>query len=676
MSAIPRRGALRPEVAVFLGALIGVSTVVAIFTLVAPPGVSPGGSTSVAMPQNLSAFQSDSQLQQYITANAKSAQQYSRWGIGFGGGLMFKGGGPPVFGGVMNGGPAILAAVSSDSSAPSFTQTNVQVQGVDEPDRVKTDGTHLFVSTQNSVSIINAYPPSSAAVLSTLKFPNANVIGLELTKDRLMVIDQKSGSGIAYQKGGGGIMYQRTSGTSAVELLLYDVSNLNSPKLMQNESVPGAYVAARLADGYVYAVIQQPSYVFSGQGNATAVMPMASNNGTAAQLPASSVYYTNNTAQISYYTIIPSVSMATGKENTVTVLTGPSATVYVSTSNVYVVYTNYQDLFSTHGIVGDVYTGGVVSVSDVQQAQNSTVLRAAYSSGSVVVKAAGIVPGSVLNQFSLDEYNGYFRVATGRFAVVGGSATRSDDVYVLDLGMNQVSALRNIAPGENIYAVRFVGSTGYVVTFQQIDPLFVISFKDVAKPVILSELKVSGYSDYLHPLPGGYLIGVGKDAVPSSTIQNVAFYLGLKLSLFRVFDNGTSVQVSKLLIGDRGTDSPVLTDHLAFTFDSTRNITVIPLTLYKVTGNQTTCSGCPPPYGDPVWQGVYVMQVTSSGFNILGKVSQYSGSQNFGDSANNSLQIDRSVIIGDYLYTISQGEVMVSTLSTFSTLATVPLPPQ
>jgi inhibitor of cysteine peptidase len=671
MGAIPRRGTLRPEAAIFLGALIGVSTVVAIFTLVAPPGVSPGGSTSIAMPQNLSAFQSDSQLQQYITSNAKSAQQYGRWGIGFGGGLMFKTLLP--VGGVANGAP-VLAAVSSDSSAPSFTQTNVQVQGVDEPDRVKTDGTHLFVSTQNSVSIINAYPPTSAAVLSTLKFPNVNVIGLEMTKDRLMVIDQKSGSGIAYQKGGGGIMYQQTSGTSAVELLLYDVSNLNSPKLMQNESIPGAYVAARLADGFVYAVIQQPSYVFSGQGNATAVMPIASNNGTSAQLPASSVYYTNNTAQISYYTIIPSVSMATGKENTVTVLTGPSATVYVSTSNVYVVYTNYPDLFSTHGIAGDVYTGGVVSVSDVQQAQNSTVMRAAYSSGSVVVKAAGVVPGSVLNQFSLDEYNGYFRVATGRFAVVGGSATRSDDVYVLDLGMNQVSALRNIAPGENIYAVRFVGSMGYVVTFQQIDPLFVISFNDLAKPVILSELKVSGYSDYLHPLPGGYLIGVGKDAVPSSTIQNVAFYLGLKLSLFRVFGNGTSVQVSKLLIGDRGTDSPVLTDHLAFTFDSTRNITVIPLTLYKVTGNQTTCSGCPPPYGDPVWQGVYVIQVTSSGFNILGMVSQYPGSQNFGDSANNNLQIDRSVIIGDYLYTISQGEVMVSTLSSFSTVATVPLP--
>jgi len=642
------------ETALFVSIIVGMSALVAVLAL-ASPMVSPVGTPSVAAPQGLSAFKSDAQLQQFINANAKSAQQYNRWGVGFGGGIMFVGG-PPVFGVTTSMTAMVTAAASVNTvDSPSFTGTNVQVQGVDEPDRVKTDGTHLFVSTSDSVAIINAYPPNSTAVLSKISLPNVSIIGLEAVQGRLMVIDQRNG------------------GTPAIGLVLYDVSDLTSPKLMQNVTIPGSYVAARLAGDYVYAVIQQPSYVFNNQGNATAAMPVASRNGVQSQLPATSVYYTNNTAQISYYTVVPSVSMSTGKENATSFLTGPSATVYVSTSNIYVVYTNYPDLFSTHGIVGDVYSGGTVSLQDVQQAQNSTVLRVAYSNGTVAAEAAGVVPGSVLNQFSLDEYDGYFRVATGRFAVVGGSPTRSDDVYVLDMGMHQVSALRNIAPGENIYAVRFVGSVGYVVTFEQIDPLFVISFKDISNPTILSALKVSGYSDYLHPLPGGYLIGVGKDAVPSS-MDNVAFYTGLKLSLFRVFDNGTSTQVSKLLIGDRGTDSPVLTDHLAFTFDSTRNVTVIPLTLYVVSGNQSTCSGCPPPYGDPVWQVVYVVKVTAAGFTVLGKVSQYPAGQNFGDSPNESLQVDRSVIIGDYLYTISQGEVMVSAMSTFAMVATVPLP--
>ena len=209
-----------------------------------------------------------------------------------------------------------------------------------------------------------------------------------------------------------------------------------------------------------------------------------------------------------------------------------------------------------------------------------------------------------------------------------------------------------------------------VVTFEQIDPLFAISFKDIANPVVLSALKVTGYSNYLHPLPGGYLIGVGKEAVPSST-GNFAWYLGMKLSLFRVFENGTSTQVSKYLIGDRGTESPVLNDHLAFTFDSSRNITVIPVMLAKVSGNQTYGPSSPPPYGDIVWQGVYVFKVTGAGFTLLGRVSQYPPGKSYGDSPVNNLQIDRSVIIGDYLYTVSQGEVMVSSLSSFSTVATV-----
>jgi uncharacterized secreted protein with C-terminal beta-propeller domain len=206
-----------------------------------------------------------------------------------------------------------------------------------------------------------------------------------------------------------------------------------------------------------------------------------------------------------------------------------------------------------------------------------------------------------------------------------------------------------------------------------VDPLFVISFQNITNPVILSALKVTGYSDYLYPLPGGYLIGVGKDAVQSST-GNFSYYLGLKLSLFRVFANGTSTQVAKVLIGDRGTDSPVLTDHLAFTYDSSENITVIPVLLAKVSGNQSYGTDGWPPFGDPVWQGAYVFRVTPQGFTLLGTVSQYPAGQNYGDSANSSLQIDRSVIIGNDLYTVSQGEVMMSDLSSFATLGTIQLP--
>jgi uncharacterized secreted protein with C-terminal beta-propeller domain len=661
MRAADGKGAWRSEAAVFVVAIIGVAALVAVFAMfpLGTVSVSTGESTGRTAIQGLSSFQSYSQLQAYVSANAKSAQQYNRWGFGFGG---FGPIGLPVAGAVtmtLTSAATVTESsttVASLGNSPSYTGTNVQVQGVDELDRVKTDGTHLFVSTHDSVALINAYPPNSTARLSTLSFPNNQVLGLESAQDRLMVVVQTG------------------SWAGAIEFLLYNTTSLASPVLMQNVTMTGDYVGARMADGYLYAIIQQPSYIFDGQGNATAAMPVVSQEGVQTELSPTSVYYTNNTAQISFYTMIPSISMSTGKESVVSVLTGPSATIYVSTSNIYVAYTNYLDLYDVDGIPGNAWSGGVITPQLVEQSQNSTVLRASYTNGTVTAAKAGIVPGTVLNQFSMDEYNGYFRIATSRFTTIDGVATTSDDVYVFDQNMSQVSSLQNIAPGENIYAVRFAGDVGYVVTYQQIDPLFVISFKDITKPVILSALKVSGYSDYLHPLAGGYLLGVGKESVPASS-GNFSYYLGLKVSLFKVEANGTSAQVAKLDIGDRGTDSPVLSDHLAFTYDPTKNITVIPLTLYVVSGNSTYEGGIPA-YGNPVWQGVYVIKWSPAGLAVLGRVSQYPAGQNFGDYPNDSLTVDRTVIIGDYLYTISQGEVMVSSMSgSFPTVAMVNLPP-
>jgi inhibitor of cysteine peptidase len=664
MQAASKVGGGNRATTVFFLTILVVSAVFAVYAVMPAHKAQPVGSPAGATAQGLSSFQTYPQLQAFVAANAKSAQQYDRYG---GAGFI---GGPLMLGGINGGLDAGIAvpgaaieyeAAAGSSSSPSFTGTNVQVQGVDEPDMVKTDGTHLFVATNGtgssspsgSVTIMDAYPPNSTAVLSTISLPGAQVLGIEVAQDRLMVIDQ------------------RYTNMTYIGLLLYNTSVLSSPKLMENETVAGNYVAARLAQGYVYAVVQQPSYHFDDQGNATGLLPYVSANGDTTALSPSSVYYAPNNSQIGDYTMIISVGMSSGAEDTLSVLTGPSSTVFVSTSNIYVVYSNYREYADADNIPGDVFSGGIIT--SVGQEQNSTIFRASYSNGTVAVQAAGSVPGSVLNQFSMNEYDGYFQVATSRIATINGNATESDDVYVFNQNMSQVSALQNIAPGENLYAVRFVGDMGYVVTFEQIDPLFAISFADVTHPVILSALKVNGYSDYLQPLFSNYLLGVGKDTVASST-GDFAYYLGLKLSLFHVAANGSSSDVQDYMIGDRGTDSPVLTNHLALTYDPANNVTVIPVLLAQVSGNQQGSSQNPPPEGNPVWQGAYVFRVNATGFTLLGMVSQYPAGANYGDSPDNDMQIERSVIIGDYLYTISQSEVMVSSLSSFSTVATVALP--
>lgn len=127
-------------------------------------------------------------------------------------------------------------------------------------------------------------------------------------------------------------------------------------------------------------------------------------------------------------TMIVSMDLLTGKKSTVSALTGPSSTIYVSTSNIYIVYTNYPDIFAVDRVPDNVFTGGIISPANVQQGENSTMLRASYADGVASVAATRAVPGTVLNQFSLDEYDGYFRMATSRFVTIGGISTRSDDV--------------------------------------------------------------------------------------------------------------------------------------------------------------------------------------------------------------------------------------------------------
>jgi len=218
------------ERAVFVAIVIGVSAFIAVASLRAHTA-SISSPTPAVVAQGLENFQNASQLEAFVNANAKSAQQYGRSGIWLGGlPIMFGVAGVPAALGAMTMATAVQSATTQLS--PSFTGTNVQVQGVDEPDRVKTDGKHLFVSNNDAVAIINAYPPNSTSTLSTLRFPNTSVLGLEVYQSRLLVIDQ---SGAA---------------TTSISLLLYDVSDLSAPRLVANATIPGSYVAARMAGGY------------------------------------------------------------------------------------------------------------------------------------------------------------------------------------------------------------------------------------------------------------------------------------------------------------------------------------------------------------------------------------------------------------------------------------------
>jgi uncharacterized secreted protein with C-terminal beta-propeller domain len=296
--------------------------------------------------------------------------------------------------------------------------------------------------------------------------------------------------------------------------------------------------------------------------------------------------------------------------------------------------------------------------------ETTNIFRFSLADGGVAFASQGTVPGHILNQFSMDEYGETFRIATsvGHLARMANENTSSNNLYVLNRALETVGSIEDIAPGESIYSVRFMGDRTYMVTFKKVDPLFVIDTSDPRNPKILGKLKIPGYSDYLHPYDATHLIGFGKDAVDAAE-GDFAWYQGMKIALFDVSDVSNPKELYSTVIGDRGTSSPLLSNHKALLFDKTRNLLAFPVTVYELTDAQKSASSrTGNEYGSPVFQGAYVYDLTiAGGFKKLGTITHYADDSTFMKSGSywygGVSDISRILRIQDSLLTVSQDQV-------------------
>jgi uncharacterized secreted protein with C-terminal beta-propeller domain len=243
-------------------------------------------------------------------------------------------------------------------------------------------------------------------------------------------------------------------------------------------------------------------------------------------------------------------------------------------------------------------------------------------------------------------------------------------VYVLDMNLTVVGRLENLAPGENFHSARFMGNRCYLVTFKKTDPLFVIDLSNATNPQVLGELKIPGYSDYLHPYDETHLIGVGKNTVEAEE-GDFAWYQGIKISLFDVSNVTNPVQDATYVIGDRGSDTPVLSDPKVFLFDRSRKLLAIPVMVAKIDESKYPSPVPPYAYGDPVWQGAYVFDISLyNNLTLEGRITHMDNGMSINDRG---YWITRSLYIENVLYTVSDRMIKMNKLEDMSLIGQVTL---
>jgi uncharacterized secreted protein with C-terminal beta-propeller domain len=583
-------------------------------------------------------FASYEQLHEFVNTNAGSKQFPSR----------------------LFGGDAILAPPGEEEEsfapAPSVTDhstTNIQVAGVDEADIVKTDGMYIYLASGNKTIIVRAYPPDQAQVLSEIEL-EGTVVGIFINEDKLIVFEEETPyypyDDVRWE--GVDKMYVPYRSPKTY-IKVYDISDRANPQLAREISANGQYISSRMIGDYAYVVTNEPVYEEEGEVN----LPKIHCGGNETEIPATDIYYSNVSDYYYMYTTIMAINTRTDDQEPTyeTILLGASSTLYVSLNNIYLTFPVW---------------GTDILGREVWDSPRTSIHRIHIEGAEIDYVSSGEVPGMVLNQFSMDEYDGYFRVATTTYG-----ETTENHVYILDMDLNIVGSLEDLAPGETIYSARFMGERGYLVTFKQVDPLFVIDLSDPSHPRELGYLKVTGYSDYLHPYDENHIIGIGKETTDAGEF---AWYQGVKISIFDVSDVSNPQEIDKVEIGDRGSDSPVLWDHKAFLFDKSRNLMVIPIMEAKVDVTNYSDEELVWACGEPVWQGAYVFHVsTDTGIEIDGRITHIENLDDLEEGYYyyySPFSVERSLYIGDVLYTISQAKIKMNNLENLDYINEVELP--
>ena len=582
--------------------------------------------------------------------------------------------------------PSASPTTGGTMSNGNFSHTNIQEVGVDEPDAVKTDGEYLYIASNDRVNIVDAIPANALNLVADIVVPGY-VDKLMLSDGRLVILYHYSNLGDP-----GGVPEPAAKlallpyAVMRTGVLIADVSDPALPVTLRHELFDGYFTAARRLDNALHLVVQHSPIVtlindggvVDGGGAtdgipALGVVAATRASDTAEVIPqhyrveadgtlvnlgplvdASQILHPDQPTWLNFVAIISiDLERPSRAVNAVAYL-GNSAVVYMSSQALYIAQSD--GTFAGLPIAVD---GSVVEAAVAARAlatSSTQIHKFSLRGAAVQASASGSVPGALLNQYGLSEHNGFLRAATTDFNV--GSA-----VYVLEqveATLDVAGKVENIAPNERMYAARFLGDRGFLVTFEQIDPFFTLDLANPRAPVLVGELKVPGFSEYLHPIDATHVLAMG---YATREVGGRIMTEGVQISLFDVTDF-TNPQLMDSVAWEANMSSEASYNPLAFNYWAETKLLALPMVKdismpVSVEGNITpTATNSALAAGPSSGAMVYTVDI-ASGVIERGRLTS---------TRHDYPSWSRALFIGDYTYYVRNDAVDVAATSTLANI--------
>ncbi|UQA60332.1 beta-propeller domain-containing protein [Polyangium aurulentum] len=593
-------------------------------------------------------------------------------------------------------------APGGSGAPPAHSDTNTQVAGVDEADIVKTDGNNLYLLHGQSLEILKSWPISDLGVASSTAV-EGNPIEMFVADGKIVVYSQVDGSEIYSAAGVAPRAPYYEYGYAAepawdgmpnpyysplTKITVFDVSG-GAPSVSKELYFEGNYASSRRVDAHVRTILSGGAYgpalsyypeitgeypdtaeewkalfedlrfkntlaIYSSKVSDWLPNRFEKKNGQIEAIaPSCESYYMPPEASTGYGLVqVESFDLdALNAPIAETSVVGAVDTVYANESSLYLAARGWTDPMFSPGLTPEDTSSTYLHKFDL----TADPAHPAYV-------ASGSVAGHVRNQFSLDEKDGILRIATTRQLVSQTEWTSTNDVYALRQNgdeLKEIGSVKDLAPGEQIYSARFVGDRAYVVTFRQVDPLFVIDFKNPQAPKVLAELKIPGFSEYMHPMDEGHLLTIGQDATAEGQVT------GLALQVFDVVDAKNPKLLHKhVFSGQDYGYSEAAYNHKAFNWYEPLHLLAFPFQAYDAMGGMKTSLEL---FDVTVADGIKKRgAVDHTGFFQSDPYGYCGGYYGVG--------VRRGVFIDKYVYAISYGGVTASEVSNPSVpVVTLPL---